>query len=71
MKPLELVGLPGEVRYTVGADYGTVTLHDKYGTLQQIECALGPTSNETLSPDTKVLVASWDPNKKYLVNKIF
>lgn len=69
MKRMELIGKEGEVRYTVDKDNGTVTILDRHGNLQQIECKAG-SKGLTIAPGAKVTVEGWDDtSSQYTVNQ--
>ena len=57
----DFINREAEVRYTITASSGTVTLIDKYGNLQQLQVYLDSSCKEAIPPHTKVILLSYDP----------
>ncbi len=56
----DFINREAEVRYTITARSGTVTLTDKYGNLQQLQVHLHQSCTDAIPPDTKVILLSYD-----------
>ncbi len=56
----DFINREAEVRYTVTATQGTVTLTDKYGNLQQMQVRLDASVSEAVPPGEKVILIAYD-----------
>lgn len=56
----DFINREAEVRYTITARSGTVTLVDRYGNLQQLQVYLDHSWKENIPPHTKVILLSYD-----------
>jgi membrane protein implicated in regulation of membrane protease activity len=56
----DFINREAEVRYTITASSGTVTLTDKYGNLQQLQVYLHESCKEAIPPHAKVILLSYD-----------
>lgn len=63
----DFVNREAEVRFTVTATSGTITLNDKYGNLQTLMAKRDVSCESDIAPDTKVVILSYFPQEKVFI----